>query len=135
MKDDKYKSWKHVNYSDHAYADVIDGEYDDLNESVKDEKIKHRPKNMKTLREYVTEANGEVRNRKFLKLMKDAGLEKVLLCKGDGYYYITSDDDDTFSIINSVMDTSIYVYAFNHQSPEQWVEDIKYLLKDTKLVK
>lgn len=90
---------------------------------------------MKTLREYVTEANGEVRNRKFLKLMKDAGLEKVLLCKGDQYYWITSDDDETYDIINSLQDTSIYVNSFNQQTPEQWVEDIKYLLKDTKLVK
>lgn len=90
---------------------------------------------MRTLNQYLTETNGEVRNRKFLKLMKDAGLEKVLLCKGPGYYYITSDDDDTYGIINNVMDTSIYVYAFNQQTPEQWVEDIKLLLKDTDLVK
>lgn len=89
---------------------------------------------MKTLNQYLTEANGEVRNKKFLKLMKEAGLEKVLLIKGNGYYWITSDDDETYDEINSLMDTSIYVNSFNQQSPEQWVEDIKYLLKDTKLV-
>ena len=90
---------------------------------------------MKTLSIYITEANGEVRNRKFLKLMKEAGLEKVLLIKGSGYYWITSDDDATFDIINGLMDTSIYVNSFNQQTPEQWVEDIKLLLKDTDLVK
>ena len=90
---------------------------------------------MKTLNTYLTEANGEVRNKKFLKLMKAPGLEKVLLIKGNGYYYITSDDDDTYDAINSVMDQSIYVNSFNQQTPEQWVEDIKLLLKDTKLVK
>lgn len=90
---------------------------------------------MKKLSTYITEANGEVRNRKFLKLMKEAGLENVILIKGSGYYWITSDDDDTFDVINGLMDTSIYVNSFNQQTPEQWVEDIKLLLKDTDLVK
>lgn len=90
---------------------------------------------MKSLNSYLTENDGTVKNKKFLTLMKKAGLEKVLLCKGDGYFYITSDDDETYEEINSVMDQSIYVNSFSHQSPEQWVEDIKNLLKGTKLVR
>lgn len=84
---------------------------------------------MKDLSTYITESDGSVKNRKFLKLMKSAGLEKVLLCKGDGYYYITSDDDDTWALIDSLPETTIYVNSFNQQYPEQWVDDIKQLLK------
>lgn len=87
---------------------------------------------MKSLNSYIVR---EVRDRKFLKLMKDAGLDKIILCKGDGYYWITSDDDATYDIINSLAETTIYVNSFNQQTPEQWVEDIKHLLKDTELVK
>ena len=83
---------------------------------------------MKDLSTYITESDGSVKNRKFLKLMKSAGLEKVLLCKGDGYYYITSDDDDTWALIDSLPETTIYVNSFNQQYPEQWVDDIKQLL-------
>lgn len=95
---------------------------------------------MKTLSSYIVESNivestGEVKNRKFLKLMQAAGLEKVLLCKGNGYYWITSDDDATYDKIQTVKEQTIYVNSFNQQTPEQWVEDIKLLLKDTDLVK
>lgn len=83
---------------------------------------------MKNLSAYIVESDGSVKNRKFLKLMKSAGLEKVLLCKGDGYYYITSDDDDTWALIDSLPETTIYINSFNQQYPEQWVDDIKQLL-------
>ena len=83
---------------------------------------------MKNLSTYITESDGSVKNRKFLKLMKAAGLEKVLLIKGNGYYWITSDDNDTYALIDSLPETTIYVNSFNQQTPEQWVEDIKQLL-------
>ena len=90
---------------------------------------------MKTLSSYIVESTGEVKNRKFLKLMKSAGLEKVLLCKGNGYYWITSDDDETYDKIQTAKEQTIYVNSFNQQAPEQWVEDVKNLLKGTELVK
>ena len=90
---------------------------------------------MKTLSSYIVKSTGEVKNRKFLKLMKATGLEKVLLIKGNGYYWITSDDDETYDEIQNASDQTIYANSFNQQTPEQWVEDVKYLLKDTKLVK
>ena len=83
---------------------------------------------MKDLSTYIVESDRSVKNKKFLKLMKAAGLEKVLLCKGNGYYYITSDDDDTWALIDSLPETTIYVNSFNQQYPEQWVDDIKQLL-------
>lgn len=87
---------------------------------------------MKHLSRYIVESDASVKNRKFLKLMKTAGLEKVFLCKGNGYYYITSDDDDTWVLIDSLPETTIYVNSFNQQTPEQWVDDIKQLLKAEK---
>ena len=83
---------------------------------------------MKTLSSFIVESDASVKNRKFLKLMKAAGLEKVLLCKGNGYYWITSDDDDTWALIDSLPETTIYINSFNQQYPEQWVDDIKQLL-------
>lgn len=83
---------------------------------------------MKNLSTYITESDGSVKNRKFLRLMKAAGLEKVLLCKGDGYFYITSDDDEWAYKIMGMYENAIYLNSFNHQTPEQWVEDIKQLL-------
>ena len=83
---------------------------------------------MKDLSTYIVESDRSVKNKKFLKLMKDAGLEKVLLCKGNGYYYITSDDDATWALIDSLSETTIYINSFNQQYPEQWVDDIKQLL-------
>ena len=87
---------------------------------------------MKDLSTYIVESDRSVKNKKFLKLMKAAGLEKVLLCKGNGYYWITSDDEDTWALIDSLPETTIYVDSFNQQTPEQWVEDIKQLLKAEK---
>lgn len=83
---------------------------------------------MKTLSSFIVESDASVKNRKFLRLMKAAGLEKVILCKGNGYYWITSDDDDTWVLIDSLPETKIYVNSFNQQYPEQWVDDIKQLL-------
>ena len=83
---------------------------------------------MKDLSTYIVESDISVKNKKFLKLMKAAGLEKVLLCKGNGYYYITSDDEDMWALIDSLPETTIYVNSFNQQYPEQWVDDIKQLL-------
>lgn len=67
--------------------------------------------------------------REFRKLMERAGLEKVLLVKGEGYFYIASDDEETALEIAGLQENAIYVCAFNQQTPKQWVEDIKKLLK------
>lgn len=86
---------------------------------------------MKTLAEYMFESVGEVRNRKFRQLMKDAGLEKVMLCKErrEGYFYITSEDDDMWATIYKLPETMIYVNSFEQMSPEEWVKEIKRLFE------
>jgi hypothetical protein len=62
---------------------------------------------MKPLVDYILESSLEVRNRKFRKLMKDAGLEKVSLYKEprQDYFYITSDDDDMWRTIFHLPET------------------------------
>lgn len=81
---------------------------------------------------YINERiGGAVKNPKFLRLMKNAGLEGIELVKGDGYYYISS-NDEKWDIIYSLPETDIYLNSFSQQSPEQWVEDIQSLLKNSK---
>ena len=70
-----------------------------------------------------------IKCKKLHKLMVEAGLEKVLLIKGEGYFYLTSEDEETAIEIAGLPENAIYVCAYNHQTPEQWVSDIKNLLK------
>jgi hypothetical protein len=60
--------------------------------------------------------------------IKKAGLD-IILCKGEGYFYITSDDTDIGLYLSSLECTSIYVCHLNHQSVEDWVHDVKEILK------
>ena len=83
---------------------------------------------MKTLK-YILEASSEVKNRKLKQLLAKEGLDKIILCKDYGYFYITSDDDEWATKIASMYENAIYINSFNQQSPEEWVEDIKRLLK------
>ena len=88
---------------------------------------------MKLLSTYINESSRDVKNPKFRKLMKQAGLEDVILVKADGYFYLTSDNDDVFNELEKV-NTTIYHNSFSQYTPEEWVEDIVYILKDTSLV-
>ena len=74
-----------------------------------------------------------IQYKEFRKLMEDAGLAKVLLVKGEGFFYLASDDEETALEIASLQENAIYVCAFNHQTPEQWVKDIKHLLENIDL--
>lgn len=90
---------------------------------------------MINLNNYILESCKEIKNPKLTRLLKNHGLEKVILCKADGYFYITSNDDETALEIAGLRDNAIYVNSFNQQTPEQWVEDILLLLKDSELLK
>ena len=83
---------------------------------------------MKTLKTLL-EGSSEVKNRKLKQLLAKEGLDKIILCKDSGYFYIASDDDEWAYKIASMYENAIYVNSFNQQTPEQWVEDIKQLLK------
>ena len=85
---------------------------------------------MKTLK-YILEASSEVKNRKLKQLLAKEGLDKIILCKGYGYFYIASDDDEWATKIAGMYENAIYINSFNQMTPEEWVEDIKRLLKQT----
>lgn len=89
---------------------------------------------MKSLSTYINESSRDVKNPKFRKLMKQAGLEDVILVKADGYFYLTSDDDDVRNELEEI-DGTIYINSFNQYTPEEWVEEILFKLKDTSLIK
>ena len=82
-------------------------------------------KNLKT----ILEGSSEVKNRKLKQLLAKEGLDKIMLCKDYGYFYITSDDGDWATKLAGMYENAIYINSFNQQSPEEWVEDIKRLLK------
>ena len=82
-------------------------------------------KNLKT----ILEGSSEVKNKKLKQLLAKEGLDKIILCKDYGYFYIASDDDEWADKLASMYENAIYMNSFNQQSPEEWVEDIKRLLK------
>lgn len=77
----------------------------------------------------ILESSSEVKNRKLKQLLVKEGLDKILLFKDYGYFYIASDDDEWADKIACMYENAIYMNSFNHQTPEEWVEDIKRLLK------
>ena len=66
-------------------------------------------------------------NKEFQKKLMEQGLEKVLLYKNNGYFFITSDDDEMWNQINQLPTDSIYVNSFNQLSVDEWIEEIKSL--------
>ena len=87
---------------------------------------------MKTLKT-ILEGSSEVKNRKLKQLLAKEGLDKIILCKDYGYFYIASDDDEWANKIATMYENAIYMNSFNHQTPEEWVEDIKRLLKQNDI--
>lgn len=71
-----------------------------------------------------------IRDKKFRRLMKEAGLEKVELMKDYGYFWIFSDDDEWADRISMMFSNCILRNDFNHTTPEKWVKEIKELLED-----
>jgi hypothetical protein len=86
-------------------------------------------KNLKTL----LEASSEVKNKKLKQLLAKEGLDKIILYKDYGYFYITSDDDEWATKLAGMYENAIYINSFNQQSPEEWVKDIKRLLKQNDI--
>ena len=87
---------------------------------------------MKTLKT-ILEGSSEVKNRKLKQLLTKEGLDKIILYKDYGYFYITSDDDEWATKLAGMYENAIYINSFNQQSPEEWVEDIKRLLKQNNV--
>lgn len=71
-----------------------------------------------------------INNKAFRNAMKEAGLEKVQLEKGNGYFWIWSDDEELALEIAGLYDNCILCNSFKDQSIEAWIEDIKNLLNE-----
>lgn len=54
----------------------------------------------------------------------------VYLVHGNGYYYITSDDDKIGTAICGLYTSSIGVFSIKQQTVETWVNDVQSLLND-----
>ena len=81
----------------------------------------------------ILEGSSEVKNRKLKQLLAKEGLDKIALYKDYGYFYITSDDDDWATKLAGMYENAIYMNSFGQQTPEEWVEDIKRLLKQNDI--
>lgn len=71
-----------------------------------------------------------IKNRKLEEALKKEGLEDINLEKGNGYFWIWSDDEEMNLKITSLYSNSILVNSFKDQSIENWVKDIKELLEE-----
>jgi hypothetical protein len=56
----------------------------------------------------------------------------VKLARGEGYYYIYSDDHETGLRIADLYSTSIYVNQLRHLTLEQWVQEVRNLFDPEK---
>ena len=59
-------------------------------------------------------------------IQKEVG--NYTLVKGKGYFYVTSEDQDKDLKLSSLFTTSIFCCSLNHQSVEEWVNDVKDII-------
>lgn len=59
------------------------------------------------------------------KIRKQIG--NVMLIKGNGYFYVSNDDDEIGLKLASLYSTSIYVCHLNQQSVEDWIKDVRQI--------
>ena len=67
----------------------------------------------------------EIKSRKLQRLLKKNGLEKLILVKDDGYFWVTSNDDEVYESMRLDSALAIYVNSFNQLTTEQWLDEIK----------
>tara|TARA_B100000768_G_C11021062_1_gene266114 strand:- start:12 stop:239 length:228 start_codon:yes stop_codon:yes gene_type:complete len=59
-------------------------------------------------------------------IQKEVG--NVILCKSEGYFFVTSNDDDIGLKLASLETTSIYVCHLNQQNLEDWIKDVRQIV-------
>lgn len=57
-------------------------------------------------------------------------LGNVILCKSEGCFFVSSDDIEIGLRLSSLPTTSIYVCCINHQTVNEWVEDVKKIYNE-----
>lgn len=56
----------------------------------------------------------------------------IFLQKGNGYYYVASDDYETSMFLAGLFTTSIYVNKLNAYTLEYWIKEVKSILGDNQ---
>ena len=69
-----------------------------------------------------------VKNKRLYEELARVGIEGVLLCKGNGYYYIAPSTDEVAKKLATLERTMIYCNSFKQQSVEDWVKDIQGII-------
>ena len=54
----------------------------------------------------------------------------VIICKSEGCFFVASDDNEIGLKLSSLETTSIYICHLNHQSVEEWVEDVRQIVSN-----
>jgi hypothetical protein len=60
-------------------------------------------------------------------IKKESGFD-VSIQIGDGYYYFTSEDEQTQKILDMAYTASVYTYKLNHLSLIQWIDSFKNIM-------
>lgn len=90
---------------------------------------------MKPLHEYLCEGMARaVKNAKLRKMLDKAGYQDIDLVKGDGYFYVVSNDiGSDHEKWLMVVDTDIYINSFNQMSVEEWFNEIMNIINKGKI--
>lgn len=57
---------------------------------------------------------------------------RVMVCRGEGYFYLWSEDEALQLKIAGLYDNNIGVCKVNHLSLEQWVASVKYIIEEDR---
>ena len=71
----------------------------------------------------------EIKSPRLRRLLKKEGLDDIYLLRCNGAFYVRSNNLDLDNALQEI-GNEICVYAFNHQTPEQWLDDIKYIVNN-----
>lgn len=74
--------------------------------------------------------NRKAKNLKEVNKAIQAKFPKVELVRGEGYYYISSQDEEEGLKMAGLYTTSIPVAYLHQQTIQQWVDSVEDLLKD-----
>lgn len=69
-----------------------------------------------------------IKNKKLYEELARVGIEGILLCKGNGYFYLAPESDEMTQILAKIERSMIYCNSFRQQSIEDWVKDIQGII-------
>lgn len=69
-----------------------------------------------------------IKNKKLYEELARVGIEGILLCKGNGYFYLAPDNDEMAQILAKIERSMIYCNSFRQQSIDDWVRNIQGII-------